>query len=135
MKALRRVAGFFVIIFALLALAGSASATTRGVVLNAPKSVTVDYAHSLGPSGPLPTIAVEGNVTNNDGHVYACQVVLKDLDFVVGDFTIRPKTSVAWNVVTAYTWQRYVTFKLTCGGAPVWGQTKSVKVLYAPPTF
>jgi hypothetical protein len=131
-KAFRRIVVLGLAVLGLLAFAGSASAAVRGVVLNAPKSVTVDYVHCADPSGnPLPCINVNGGVYNNDGQVYSCQVVLNELNFVVMNTPIAPGQSIQWNVSTPYTGQSYLTFTLYCNGAPVPGQTDRVRVLQA----
>lgn len=134
MRALRFSLFITALLAALSLFAGSASATIRGVVLTVPTNkVTVDYTHSAGPSGPLPTLAVNGTATNNDGHVYDCDVVLNDIAFVVTSFTSSPKTTLPWNFVTAYTGQSYISITLFCDGSAVPGQTSRLKVNYVPP--
>jgi hypothetical protein len=114
----------------MMALAGSASAATHGVVLNASKSVAVNFTQCADSSGnPLPCLTVVGTVNNNDGRVYACQVVLSEPNHVVFDTTVSPGQSAQWSVVTAYTGQTYLTFTLYCDGTAVPGQTDRVRVV------
>jgi hypothetical protein len=123
MKALRCTVVTVLAIVALAISAGPASAVTRGVVLSAPNKVVASNA--LCSTGLCAN--VNGTVTNNDGHVYDCQVVLSDLNFVVFDQSIAPGQSFAWNVTTPAT--STLTFTLICDGVHVPGQTSHVKVL------
>jgi hypothetical protein len=127
-----------VVCFLSAVLAGSASAapstSIRGVVLNAPHSVTPQYGYMWWPDGtPRLALVINGPgdgayVVNNDGMNYNCSLWFVDRGWDFFDFSIAPRQIVPWNIVTPYTGQTSITFQLYCNGSPVPGQTSHVHV-------
>jgi hypothetical protein len=86
MTALCRIAGVCLVALLLAFTAGTASASTRGVTLITPKTVSVTRdsnvcADSTGKA--IPCLVVDGAVKNSGLNGYKCLVVLNDLNFAL----------------------------------------------------
>jgi hypothetical protein len=119
MTALCRIAGVCLVALLLAFTAGTASASTRGVTLITPKTVSVTRdsnvcADSTGKA--IPCLVVDGAVKNSGLNGYKCQVVLNDLNFTVLDTMVFAGQTLQWNVTSPYTGQKNLTFSLFCAG-------------------
>jgi hypothetical protein len=120
-------------IIAALALAVSSAAMAgnpNGVVLDAPKSVAVDYDHCWDASGtPLPCVSPEFLTTNNTSSYVACDIYVEELDFHISLGSIAPGTSAGGGLTAAYTGYKRLTFDLSCNGSAVNGETARIRIL------
>jgi hypothetical protein len=122
-------AALVLFIASVAAFAVTASAGTRGLVLDTPSSVSVNKTMCAdGYGNPLPCLAVVGYVINNDGGNFNCQVYSADAGFNVFDGILAPGARKQWNITIGYVGQSYLMFTLYCNGTPVPGQSKRVKV-------
>jgi hypothetical protein len=118
---------------ALVALAFASSALAgnpNGVVLDAPKWVTIDYTLCYNSAGALPCLAPTFTVANNTWAFVPCKVTYAEGNFVAFDGLLAPGQVVASGFTTGYVpGMKLVTLVLTCNDSVVLGTTQKIHIL------
>jgi hypothetical protein len=115
-------------------IAAAASNNQNGVVLDAPKTVAVDYNHGYDQLGnPLPCVAPSGTITNNTTFMMSCEVYVVELDkFVVPNSTLAPGTSSIWSFTAqVLPGMKSLTLNMACNGTGVPGSIQKVRILFS----